>query len=59
MKKYIHKDFDHYYRVYDESSLYGLMTECIDKGANTRQTFNQEEHTKFISALERAGWYVG
>jgi hypothetical protein len=57
MKKYIHKDFDHYYRVFDEDP-YGYMAECIYKTENTRQEFTKAEHSKFIKTLERAGWNV-
>jgi len=57
MKKYIHKDFDHYYRVHD-SEPYGHMAECIYKTENTRQYFTEPEHAKFLKTLEKAGWYV-
>lgn len=58
MKKYIHKDFDHYYRVFD-SEPYGYMAECIYKTENTRQTFSKPEYDKFMTSIERAGWYEG
>ena len=57
MKKYIHKDFNHYYRVYD-SEPYGYMAESVYENENTRQNFNQAEHIKFMKSLEKAGWYA-
>lgn len=57
MKKYIHKDFDHCYRVYD-SDPYGYMAECIYKTENTRQEFTKSEYVTFVKALEKGGWNV-
>lgn len=58
MKKYIHKDFDHYYRVYDEEP-YGYMAECVYESENTRQQFNKPDFDKFVKSMEKAGWHEG